>query len=183
LGASDERVATIQQFVNEQGITFPVLRDQSRQLYYSYLLSGGISPYPRDFIIDQNGIFRYTNVEYDIKSMTLVIESLLDNTTGIDREKTQSPATISLLQNYPNPFNPQTTIEFETAQTSFVELSIYNLKGEKIRTLLKSNINAGVHSVNWTGMNDHFQFVPSGVYFYKIKSAGFTETRKMTLVR
>ena len=185
LGASDEAIETIQKFVKEQGVTFPVMQDRARQLYYSYFLSGAISPYPRDYIIDQDGVFRYTNVEYDINDMTLVIESLLENPTRVNQENglNKTPTIFKIQQNYPNPFNPQTTIEYELDTGSFIEISVYNIKGEKMRTLVKRNHEAGAYSVEWSGMDGRNQAVPSGVYLYKFISDGSTETRKMTVLR
>jgi hypothetical protein len=76
LGISSERIADIQDFIEDQGITFPVLHDPIF-LYYEYNLPGGQSPYPRDFVVDRDGIIQYANPEFDPGGMIQVIESLL----------------------------------------------------------------------------------------------------------
>jgi flagellar hook assembly protein FlgD len=80
------------------------------------------------------------------------------------------PVLCNLYQNYPNPFNPQTTISFSVAQTSsFVTLGIYNIKGQKIKTIVNQKLEQGLHQIIWDGKNDNNQYVASGFYFYKLK--------------
>lgn len=89
-----------------------------------------------------------------------------------------------LLQNYPNPFNPETTITFALKNNSAnTELSIYNLKGQLVKTLMKGSVVAGLHSVVWNGTNSQEQSVASGVYYYKLKTADQTLTKKMILIK
>ena len=88
-----------------------------------------------------------------------------------------------LSQNYPNPFNPETTINFFVQQNSHVELAIYDLKGRKVKTLVKNSFAPGKHSVVWNGLNNHGQEVASGVYFYKMRNGTFSSTRKMILLK
>ncbi len=79
------------------------------------------------------------------------------------------PLTNFNLSNYPNPFNPTTTISFTVTQTSsFVNLTIYNIKGRKIKHLIKDQLSAGQHSVVWDGKDDYGKKVSSGVYLYKL---------------
>ena len=92
--------------------------------------------------------------------------------------------TSSLLQNYPNPFNPTTKISFNLAKdTKDVELSIYNLKGQKVKTLAKDSFTKGSYSFVWNGDNQDQKAVASGVYFYKLKAGNQTETKKMVLMK
>jgi len=83
-----------------------------------------------------------------------------------------------LLQNYPNPFNPSTTISFNLPTNEFANLSVYNLIGEKVSTLVNSNIEAGMHSVTFDATR-----LPSGVYFYELKAGSFNSIKKMILLR
>lgn len=76
---------------------------------------------------------------------------------------------IYLHQNYPNPFNPQTTISFNLSENGKVNLSIYNIKGQKIKTIVNEKLEQGLHQITWDGKNDNNQYVASGVYFYKLK--------------
>ncbi|MCI0448658.1 MAG: T9SS type A sorting domain-containing protein [Chlorobi bacterium] len=83
-----------------------------------------------------------------------------------------------LHQNYPNPFNPMTNIEFAIPKSSFVKLVIYDAIGRAVETLLSGQLNAGIYKAGWNA-----SAYPSGVYFYKLDAEGFTETRKMILVK
>ncbi len=93
-------------------------------------------------------------------------------------------ATMSLSQNYPNPFNPTTSISFNlTKDTQDLELSIYNLKGQKVKTIARDNFTKGAYSFTWNGDNDQEKSVASGVYFYKLKAGSQSVTRKMVLMK
>jgi hypothetical protein len=90
----------------------------------------------------------------------------------------------SLDQNYPNPFNPTTTIEYSIATPGHVTLRVYNVAGQLVRTLVDEvQSPEQVRPIRWIGLNDSGQSVSSGVYFYKLTSAGFTKTRKMVLLK
>ena len=91
---------------------------------------------------------------------------------------------LSLAQNYPNPFNPQTTIRFSVNEASApVELNIYNLKGQKVKSLYSGVTPRGEHSVVWNGTDDSNKRVSSGMYLYKITSGNQSQSRKMLLVK
>jgi len=83
---------------------------------------------------------------------------------------------------YPNPFNPSTTIYFSITKESNVELSIFNIKGQKVKTLVNDNLEKGNHSVVWLGKDEADKSVSSGVYFYKIKFDGKNESVKKCLL-
>jgi len=87
-----------------------------------------------------------------------------------------------LLNNHPNPFNPSTTISFSIPEESKVELSIYNPKGQKIRTLVKDQFTAGDHKTTWNGVDDNNKPVSSGIYFYKLQVNGKVEAVKKCLL-
>lgn len=88
-----------------------------------------------------------------------------------------------LLPNYPNPFNPATNIQYQLPVDATVEIAIYNMEGQKIRTLVNEHTSAGVHSVEWNGRDDSGQEVASGVFLYRMKAADYVITRKLTLIR
>jgi hypothetical protein len=88
-----------------------------------------------------------------------------------------------LTGNYPNPFNPTTQINFSLAEAGDVELSIYNVRGQKVRTLVKEELPAMDHSILWNGTDDNDQSVSSGVYFYKLKTGDYRSTKKMLLIK
>lgn len=87
--------------------------------------------------------------------------------------------------NYPNPFNPSTTIKFavDSDESELTEIYIFNTKGQKVKTLIQDYLDNGIHSVTWNGKNDDGNDVPSGVYFYKMRSGSYTNTRKMILLK
>ncbi|MBX7151985.1 cadherin-like domain-containing protein [bacterium] len=93
------------------------------------------------------------------------------------------PSAFSLNQNYPNPFNPTTTIVYDLAKDETVELSVYNMLGQKVKTLTNGFQLAGQYRVLWDGTNLNGQSAASGVYFYRIKSSSFVKTKKMLLIR
>jgi hypothetical protein len=86
-------------------------------------------------------------------------------------------------RNFPNPFNPSTKIEFNLPVKSQVELKIYNVRGELVKTLLNESRVAGTQSVVWDGRNSTGQAVSSGVYFYSLKAGSYEKMEKMTLVK
>jgi hypothetical protein len=99
------------------------------------------------------------------------------------------PTRTALGANYPNPFNPTTTIPFDLAVTSEVKLSVYNVLGQQVATLVSDLQGAGRHHVVWNGRDRFDRQVASGVYFYRIEtkpvdgSAGIVQTRKLVLMR
>ena len=94
-----------------------------------------------------------------------------------------TPNQIALMQNYPNPFNPNTTIRYDLPKASDVKLVIYNILGQKVRTLIDKNRSAGFHIVLWDGKNGAGVSVASGVYIYRIEAERFVKSRKMLLIR
>ncbi|HQU70963.1 MAG TPA: Ig-like domain-containing protein [Calditrichia bacterium] len=92
------------------------------------------------------------------------------------------PEVLSLLQNYPNPFNPETTIGFVLPQAERVRLAVFDILGRRVATLVNGIRPPGWHSVKWDGRDDFGKPVASGIYFYRIRAAGFVQTRKMLLV-
>jgi PKD repeat protein len=121
------------------------------------------------------------------------IEVQIGTTTSIGEVTDEIPTKFNLEQNYPNPFsseakfrsagNPSTSIAFSVKETGVVQLSIYNLHGQEVRTLVKGQMNAGFHSVSWDGKDEHGQVLPSGIYLYKLRVNGFAQTRKMTFMK
>ncbi|MDA3814379.1 MAG: M28 family peptidase [Candidatus Cloacimonetes bacterium] len=89
------------------------------------------------------------------------------------------------ISNYPNPFNPSTTISFSltTEFAEDTELIIYNMKGQKVKQLIREHLSAGQHSVVWNGTDDNGLVVSSGIYFYKLKAGNFEKTKKMILMK
>jgi alkaline phosphatase D len=93
-------------------------------------------------------------------------------------DKNQNTQTFKLYQNYPNPFNPKTIINYELPMTNYVDLSIYNLVGQKVTTLVNKKKNAGYHQIEWDASN-----FASGIYYYQIQAGEFQDVKKMILLR
>ncbi|MEJ2052518.1 MAG: T9SS type A sorting domain-containing protein [Calditrichaceae bacterium] len=103
--------------------------------------------------------------------------------TAIEEVDNYIPEEFSLNQNYPNPFNPVTNITFNLPKTAKVNLIVYNILGQKIKTLVNGTIKAGVHSYKWSGLNDNGIRMPSGIYFYRITADNHSDIKKMVLVK
>jgi hypothetical protein len=110
-------------------------------------------------------------------------------TLGIDlyqcsSDKNMIPVCNSkLISNYPNPFNPSTTIQFKLAEESEVSMEIYNIKGQKVKTLTNEFLLIGKHERIWDGKDENKQSVSSGIYFCKLRSSKYSAYRKMILLK
>jgi hypothetical protein len=102
-------------------------------------------------------------------------------TTAVKEEAI--PRAFALYQNVPNPFNPVTTIAFDIPARTNVSLVIYSVTGSVVRTLVDGEMAPGCKRVTWDGNGTSGAAVASGVYFYRLKTAGFNETKKMILLR
>ena len=95
----------------------------------------------------------------------------------------QTPTSNFELFNYPNPFNPETKIIFNISEFSKISLEIFNIKGQKVKTLIDNTIDKGQHSIIWDGKDGNNQIVSSGVYFYKLTTPTKTLTNRMLLLK
>lgn len=110
--------------------------------------------------------------------------SIHSNGGHVANDDPGAPALVNeLAGNYPNPFNPETTLRFSTAAAGPVSLDIYNIKGQRVRSLLKENRPAGNHSVVFNGLDDSGRPLASGVYFQRMQAGKFSATRKMILLK
>ena len=104
------------------------------------------------------------------------------NITSVDGNDSGSPMSFALHQNYPNPFNPRTTIAFQLPTAEHVELAVYNMMGQKIKTLIAVEKPAGAHTVSWDSQDNLGKGVVSGVYFYRLQFGDIVKTKKMILM-
>ena len=105
----------------------------------------------------------------------LQVDAVINSTPAVTKE---IPSRFVLYQNYPNPFNPSTTLAFSVPEKSFVSLTVYDLLGREVASVLNSQVNAGRHSVPFDGRK-----LSSGIYFYKLQSGQFTTIKKMILLK
>ena len=96
----------------------------------------------------------------------------------VEVEKHAEPLKFSLIGAYPNPFNPVTTIDYTLPMDMHMTLTIYNVSGQAVNVLKYGIQKAGKHSVSWNAVG-----MPSGIYFYSLKADGFTETKKLLLIK
>ena len=138
------------------------------------------------------------NVQFDTNGLTpdstyttsiMIYNSIIDSLVtipvtlhtlqvGVEDHTPQVPIEFALLQNYPNPFNPQTTISYTLQQPSNVSLSIYNIKGQLVETLVNEVQQSGFHSVVWNAKH-----ISTGIYFYHITAGNFTDTKKCVILK
>lgn len=100
------------------------------------------------------------------------------NPTGIENTNSENPSSYSLQQNYPNPFNPTTRVSFSLPSVSQVSLKVYDVMGREVQTLVNERLQSGTYETTFDGSG-----LNSGVYFYKIIADGFTDTKRMILVK
>jgi len=151
-------------------------------LYYSlYPLPYNNQVYFDVYAFDQSGdssafLSGYlTTGNYDAHPDTMP-DDMLDKLVAV-------PNDFILLQNYPNPFNPVTTIDYGLSTNSYVKLTIYNILGQRVKTLVDEEQTAGYKTVMWDGRNDRGEQVSSGIYLYRIQAGSFTKTVKMSLLK
>jgi len=125
------------------------------------------------------------NARFEIASGIVADPNQLSNpaVVGGVLEIQSTPTEFSLLQNFPNPFNPETTIQYNLAESADVNLHIYNVVGQVVRTLVSERQSAGRYRVQWSGMDDRGVPVSSGIYFYEIRAGKNKQVLKLMLLK
>lgn len=157
-------------------VSFPLddveLQERDRTLFSVYRFEDGKWSQLESYL-DGNSVCA------EVKS--LGVHRLIYDPTG--KHITGRPTAFQLYQNYPNPFNPQTQIRYDLPVAGQVELVVYNVLGQRVRTLVDGFQDIGRKSVTWDGHDDSGGEAASGIYFYKLKADGFQKTMKMVLVK
>jgi len=109
--------------------------------------------------------------------------SLVEEITDVADNGLDIPGEFRLLQNYPNPFNATTAIPYHLAEQSDVLLEIYDIRGHRLRTLLKENQVPGAYTVQWDGTNDAGKIIGSGIYYVYLRAGSFRQSRKVLLIK
>ncbi len=125
---------------------------------------------------------------HNTKYTVALLQASLGSITGVKVANTEVPGNFELTQNYPNPFNPSTEIRFSVPRAANVNLSVYNLLGERIATLANGEVVPGTYTATWNGTNQTGMHVASGVYFYRLAvgsngNTDYTMTKKMLLTK
>lgn len=183
IGISNEPIQTIENFIADQGITFPVLHDNA-SVYGSYNIPGSQSPYPRDYIIDKNGIIQMAKTEYDPGTMINIIESLLVGQVNTDDESSVIPAGIEVYPSYPNPFNSAVTIQFELYRPDQVSIRIIDITGRLLNTLIdEQSLASGLHTYHWQPGINTGKSLASGLYVIEIATTTEQQRLKTLLIK
>ncbi len=109
--------------------------------------------------------------------------SFYSNSVGVDNRSETFPQGFVLEQNFPNPFNPSTTLRYELPEDGLVNVTIYDMMGRQVSTLLSSHQTAGYKSIQWNATNDFGKPVSAGVYLYQIQAGEFVQIKKMVLLK
>jgi hypothetical protein len=104
-------------------------------------------------------------------------------TTSAGDVKDGLPRTFELSDNYPNPFNPSTMINYGVPKNGTVSLIVYNILGQRVRTLVNAPMTAGRYSIAWDGRNEAGSVLSSGVYFYRLQAGATALVKKMLLLK
>jgi hypothetical protein len=176
-------------FVWEEVINF------SKEIFYNRSTDGGITWTGRTYVTPQGGsdygynpsiAFTGTTVHTVWRDTRNSNANMLyyrqnpnnGNPTSITNNNSELPKEFSLSQNYPNPFNPNTNIGFRIADFGFVSLKVYDVIGKEVAALVNEKLNAGVYNINFDASG-----LASGMYFYKLTSGEFVDTKKLILVK
>ena len=148
--------------------------------YDEYYIPNQGSPYPRDFIVDQNGILVYANNEVDTEYMIYILDELLSEEDLGTYDYGFIPFRFELFPSFPNPFNPSTTIQFNIpVETRFISsLRIFDITARVVETLLNEKLIAGEHEVVWDASG-----FSSGIYFLRLQSGSNFQTQKLILLK
>jgi len=161
------------------------------------------SAYPDEDIYIEMFQDMFKHLDQDLKGGAVSLESgtglqlVKSNenaTESVNSTEQTVPTSFAMAQNYPNPFNPTTNIRYDLPLNSFVTLAVYNLRGQKIRTLFEGTQEAGFKTSQWDGRNDSGELTASGVYFLRLEakavedfspqeSRRFVKTEKMVFVK
>lgn len=147
-----------------------------------------IATLPGHVLDYQDVLAELANYHYQVSAVYAEGESGPSNEAtayfiGVDEDHSGIPGKFALMQNYPNPFNPGTTIRYEIPKNSFVDVSIYNIKGERVKSLVQRSQDPGIYMTHWSGENDAGHLVAGGIYIFILKAGEFRESKKMIFLK
>ena len=120
----------------------------------------------------------------DIQEVLQEQISVLTNMNSLSMNKSHIfPSGVNLHQNYPNPFNPVTTLRYDLHEDAVVNITIHDMMGRVVKTLVNGPQTAGYRSIQWNATNDNNRPVSAGLYLYTIQAGEFRQTKKMVLLK
>jgi hypothetical protein len=192
-----QSVSNIAIYVTSSSITLTWDQHPSPDLQY-YSVEYSTDPNFENDVLSQYGtdnyiVFDEDLLEYDIQYFFRItafanVWSLYSDVYSgsiefLDIDKGQLPLVFSLEQNYPNPFNPTTNISYSIPSDNQVEVNIYNVRGEKVKTLTNGFQTSGYKTIKWDATNEQGQPVSAGLYVYSIQAGSYNQKRKMLLLK
>ena len=144
----------------------------------TYLGPGNENDYSNAIALGINGVVFVTGYSEGTGTGKDFATIKYTQTVGLQNVNSEVPDRFSLGQNYPNPFNPKTNIGLRIAEFGFVSLKVFDITGKEVAVLIDQEMNAGVYNVDFDAAN-----LSSGMYFYKMETAGFTDVKKMVVVK
>jgi hypothetical protein len=165
--------------------TLQIVLGTSTGLYYTSVLNGASTVWTQE-AVNSIGNVVCVHMDYRPADNMLVVgthgrgsfSTQITSPISVQTISSEVPSAYSLFQNYPNPFNPSTKIHYEISRNGFVRLIIFDILGKEITTLVNTNQQAGTYETTFNASQ-----YPSGVYFYRLTTNGFTETKKMLLIK
>jgi hypothetical protein len=158
------------------------LINQWEELTFDFSSRIGVYPVVKDQII----IFPDFNLSGRTQDNICYFDNISfspSNSVGIDNKSETLPQGFLLEQNFPNPFNPTTTLRYELPENAFAKITIYDMMGREVKTLVNSLQAAGYKSIQWDATNNQGYHVSAGVYLYSIEAGDFRQTKKMILLK
>ena len=155
------------------GDTIEVLDEYHGKLHMVFFDDASFGTYAADmgYGLDVGGVLKYSSLSLEFP----VPYSSVNNNTV--------PVAGFLAQNYPNPFNPTTTINYEIKEAGNVTIAVFNIKGQKVATLVNEYHNVNNYTTVWNGINNNNESVSSGIYFYEMNTGDYTSVKKMILMK
>jgi hypothetical protein len=173
---NDFRFYTCTEWAN-LGASYPIIDDRNTAIWSLF----GNGAVPRNIIIDSEGIVRYNSIGFNETAITSLLDELFAGPS--DTNPGQQPSTSRLVLNYPNPFNSGTNIHFQMEEVGDVNVTIYDSKGNMVKTFFRNNLAKGDQNLTWYGLDESGNILPSGTYIIRLETEQFVASQKALLLK
>ena len=150
-------------------------------------MSNTYIPCEENLFLDCDDYLDFMSMLLEIDDIQEVLQeqiSVLTNMNSLSMNKSHIfPSGVNLHQNYPNPFNPVTTLRYDLPKDAVVNITIHDMMGRVVKTLVNGSQTAGYRSIQWNATNDNNRPVSAGLYLYTIQAGKFRQTNKMVLLK